>query len=230
LPRSIAASKANLPNANISMKSTVTELRVGGLARWSTCDWPGQLAATVFCQGCSWACPYCHNPHLRPVTGEDAISWPEVRTFLESRRGLLDGVVFSGGEPLLQAALVDAAEEARALGFRVGLHTGGSAPERFARVLPRIDWVGFDIKAPFAEYDRITQVAGSAVAAMKSLHLLLRSGVAYQLRTTVHPHLLDDAAIARLNADLASLGVGPTRIQRFRAQGCSDPILSKAVA
>lgn len=208
----------------------MTGLRVGGLQRWSTCDWPGQLAATVFCQGCSWACPYCHNPHLRPTTGGDVISWPDVRAFLESRRGLLDGVVFSGGEPLLQTALIDAVEEVRALGFRVALHTGGAAPERFARVLPLIDWVGFDVKAPFAEYDRITQVTGSAVAAMKSLHLLLRSGVTYQLRTTVHPGLLNDAAVARLNADLASLGVGPTLIQRFRAQGCNDPVLSAAVA
>ncbi len=208
----------------------MTELRVGGLQRWSTCDWPGELAATIFCQGCSWACPYCHNPHLRPSTNEGTIPWPEVRTFLESRRGLLDGVVFSGGEPLLQAALLDAVEVVRALGFRVGLHTGGSAPDRFARVLPLADWVGFDIKAPFAEYDRITQVTGSAVAAMKSLHLLLRSGVAYQLRTTVHPRLLDDAAITRLNTDLASLGVGQTLLQRFRAQGCADPILSAAVA
>jgi pyruvate formate lyase activating enzyme len=208
----------------------VAEIRIGGLQRWSTCDWPGELAATIFCQGCSWACPYCHNPHLRPATGESAISWPEVRVFLESRRGLLDGVVFSGGEPLLQAALIEAIEEVRSLGFRVALHTGGSAPERFARVLSLVDWVGFDIKAPFAEYDRVTQVTGSAVAAMKSLHLLLRSDVSYQLRTTVHPRLLDDAAMARLNADLASLGVGPTHIQHFRAQGCSDPILSTAVA
>lgn len=212
------------------MKPTVTELRVGGLQRWSTCDWPGELAATVFCQGCSWACPYCHNPHLRSAGGDEAISWLDVCAFLEGRRGLLDGVVFSGGEPLLQAALIDAITETRALGFRVGLHTAGSAPERFSRVLPLVDWVGFDIKAPFAEYDRITHVTGSAVAAMKSLHLLLRSGVAYQIRTTVHPLLLDDAAMARLNADLASLGVGPTHIQRFRAQGCSDPLLAKAIA
>lgn len=201
-----------------------TDLRIGGLQPWSACDWPGELAATVFCQGCGWACRYCHNPHLRPAHGNGP-SWREVIALLETRRGLLDGVVFSGGEPLLQSALPDAIAEVRALGFRVALHSGGPAPERFAAVLPLIDWVGFDIKAPFAEYENITGVAGSGAAAKKSLMLLRDSGVAYQLRTTVHPKLLDAAALDRLNGDLAMLGCGPTLVQPFRPQGCENPDL-----
>jgi pyruvate formate lyase activating enzyme len=203
----------------------LTELRIGGLQHWSSCDWPGELAATVFCQGCSWACPYCHNPHLRPAKGSTPMAWSEVLDFLKTRRGLLDGVVFSGGEPLLQSALPEAIREVRALGFRTALHTGGQVPERFAAALALIDWVGFDIKAPFAEYERITGVAGSGESAKQSLKLLLESGVACQLRTTVHPKLLDDEAIARLNADLAGMGAGPTLIQQFRSEGCADPAL-----
>jgi pyruvate formate lyase activating enzyme len=201
------------------------ELRIGGIQHWSSCDWPGELVATVFCQGCGWACPYCHNPHLRPAKGNAPITWSEVLDFLKSRRGLLDGVVFSGGEPLLQKNLIPAISHVRAFDFRTALHTSGQVPERFAAALVLIDWVGFDIKAPFAEYDRITGVAGSGAKAKQSLKLLLESGVAYQLRTTVHPKLLDEAAIARLNADLAEMGAGPTLIQKFRSEGCADPAL-----
>lgn len=207
------------------MQSDCTSrLRVGGFQAWSSCDWPGELAATIFCQGCGWACPYCHNPQLRPAKG-DGPAWDEIFSFLKTRQGLLDGVVFSGGEPLLQSGLPDAIGEVRALGFRVALHTGGPSPERFARVLPMLDWVGFDIKAPFDLYDTITGIAGSAVAAKESLILLLQSGVKHQLRTTVHPKLLDSDAIARLNADLKMLGCGPTHIQDFRREGCENPNL-----
>ena len=195
------------------------ELRVGGLVRLSTCDWPGELAATVFCQGCPWSCGYCHNQHLIPPGAETQIEWPEVMSFLDSRRGLLDGVVFSGGEPTLQAALPEAMREARALGFRIGLHTAGPYPERLAAVLPLVDWVGFDVKAAFDDYERITGVAGSGVKARASLIRLLECGVASDVRTTVHDGLLDRIAIARLSAELNALGVRDHRLQPFRATG-----------
>ncbi|AVT81529.1 anaerobic ribonucleoside-triphosphate reductase activating protein [Rhodopseudomonas palustris] len=192
------------------------ELRIGGLVRLSTCDWPDELVATVFCQGCPWQCGYCHNPHLLPARGPDQLAWQDVFAFLETRRGLLDGVVFSGGEPTLQSDLPLAIAAVRSLGFRIGLHTAGPYPERLARVLPLLDWIGFDVKAPFAEYDRITGVAGSGDGARASLALVLGSGVSCDLRTTVHPDLLDACALERLSADLGSLGAGRTRVQPFR--------------
>jgi pyruvate formate lyase activating enzyme len=74
-------------------------LRVGGLTRLSATDYPGKLAAVVFCQGCAWRCDYCHNPELQPPRSTGEIAWPEVLAFLERRKGLLDAVVFSGGGP-----------------------------------------------------------------------------------------------------------------------------------
>jgi pyruvate formate lyase activating enzyme len=204
------------------------ELRVGGLARLSTCDWPGELVATVFCQGCPWACPYCHNPHLLPARGDHELPWAEVLTFLGGRRGLLDGVVFSGGEATLQAALPGAIGAVRDMGFRVGLHTAGPSPTRLAALLPRLDWVGFDVKAPFADYHRITGIAGSGAKARESLLLLRDSGVAFQARTTVHPALLDGESMSRLRAELAELGIESLKIQPFRAEGCADPALTAA--
>lgn len=191
----------------------MTEIAVGGLARLSTCDWPGQLVATVFCQGCPWRCPYCHNPGLLSAREDGLIPWAEVRTFLKSRRGLLDGVVFSGGEPTGQSALPAAVHEVAGLGFRVGLHTGGAFPGRLAALLPLLDWVGFDVKAPFDDYDRITGVSGSGMRALTSLVRLLDSGVDHQLRTTVRPDLLTGDDMSRLRMELSGLGAANLVIQ-----------------
>jgi len=197
---------------------------VGGLAPFTTIDFPGRLAAVVFCQGCPWRCGYCHNPHLLPARGE-ARAWPEVAAWLETRRGLLDGVVFSGGEPLLQRGLAAALADARALGFATALHTAGVYPRRLAAVLPLLDWVGFDVKAPFGDYARITAVAGSGSRAKASLRHVLASNIACDIRTTVHDALLDRAALARLASDLAAFGVREHRLQPFRAAGCINPDL-----
>lgn len=201
----------------------MADIRVGGLERLSTCDWPGELAATVFLQGCPWDCPYCHNPHLIPVGGpvgeNEVLDWGGVLGFLASRRGLLDGVVFSGGEPTLQGALPEAMKAVRALGFRIGLHTAGPYPARFAAVLPLCDWVGFDVKAPFSDYACVTGAKGSGDKARDSLKLLLASGVPHQVRTTVDPSLLDEAAVKRMSAELAALGVAQHTLQEFRLTG-----------
>lgn len=202
-------------------------LRVGGLTPLSTTDWPGMLAAVVFCQGCPWRCGYCHNPGLIPARGESEIPWAEVMAFLQRRRGLLDGVVFSGGEPTLQPALPDAMREVRALGFKIGLHTGGMIPQKLAAVLPLVDWVGFDVKAPLSGYARITGDAGSGERAGAGLQLLLDARVDHEIRTTIHPALLDDADVAALAGELAARGVKRYVLQAFRSQGCGDEMLRR---
>ena len=204
----------------------VPDLAVGGFSPLSSCDWPGELAATVFCQGCPFACRYCHNPGLiRPGAGSGP-GFAEILGVLERRRGLLDAVVFSGGEPTLQRGLPAALAAVRALGFRTALHTAGPYPDRLARILPLLDWVGFDVKAPFADYSKVTGASGSGALARTSLAAVVASGVAFEIRTTVHPLLLSAADLQRLDADVASLGLGPTRRQPFRAQGCADPLLA----
>jgi pyruvate formate lyase activating enzyme len=217
-------------SATASVKPNSTELSVGGLAPLSTCDWPGELVATVFCQGCGWDCAYCHNPHLRPMRAELQLSWETTLTFLESRQGLLDGVVFSGGEPTLQPALFDAVRAVRNLGFRIGLHTAGMVPEHFRAVLPLLDWVGFDVKAPFNAYSRITGVERSGDRAAASLRMLLDSGVAYEVRTTLHTGLMSSAEMLELRDELLSLGVRDYAVQFFRSAGANSDRLPPFVA
>jgi pyruvate formate lyase activating enzyme len=158
-------------------------LRVGGLTRLSAADYPGKLAAVVFCQGCAWRCGYCHNPELQAARGAREIPWEKVRAFLEKRRGLLDAVVFSGGEPTQQRGLAAAMREVKALGYCIGLHTAGIVPRRLAEVLPLVDWVAMDAKAPFCEHERVTGARGSGRRARQSLDLLLASGVAREVHT-----------------------------------------------
>ncbi|MGH4031990.1 anaerobic ribonucleoside-triphosphate reductase activating protein [Actinomycetota bacterium Odt1-20B] len=194
-------------------------IRIGGWARLSSCDWPGRLVTTVFCQGCPWRCGYCHNPALLDPRAPAAVDWAQVTAHLARRRGLLDGVVFSGGEPLLQTGLADAMRAVRRLGFQVGLHTGGAYPRRFGQLLGAglVDWVGFDVKAAPAAYGRVTGVRGSAAPALRSLGLLVDSGVAHQLRTTVDPALLDAADVEELRGWLARRGLGEPVWQEARA-------------
>jgi pyruvate formate lyase activating enzyme len=203
-------------------------LRVGGLVPFTSVDYPGRLSAVVFCQGCPWRCRYCHNTHLQPF-GPGLMEWADIEAFLADRRGFLDAVVFSGGEPTAQSGLARAVATVKAMGFLVGLHTAGLNPPRFRRVLPWVDWVGFDVKAPFdARYDAITGRAGSGRAALASLRHLLASGVACQLRTTIHPRLLSEADREELQEQLKALGAEPTLWQTFRATGCRDESLTTA--
>ena len=141
------------------------KLRIGGFVPFTATDYPDHLAAVVFCQGCPWRCVYCHNPHLLPARGEAQHPWVSIAAFLETRRGLLDAVVFSGGEPTFQDALPAAMRSVRDMGFKVGLHTAGIYPRKLAAVLPLVDWIGIDVKAPFESYERVTGVSKSGCAA-----------------------------------------------------------------
>ena len=196
-------------------------LRVGGLTPLSLSDWPGQLAAVVFCQGCPWRCSYCHNPHLLASRGKHAIPWQSVSAFLTRRRGLLDAVVFSGGEPTLQEGIAEAMREVKQMGFRVGLHTAGIYPRRLKALLPFADWVAMDIKAPFDMYVATTGRGNSGKNAFESMQLILASAIEHEFRTTVHPALLPRNSLATLAQWLAQLGVRNYVLQEFRAQGCA---------
>ena len=153
------------------------------------------------------------------------VDWQEVRDLLSRRRGLLDGVVICGGEPLAEPKLPEMLAQVKAMGFGVALHTGGGYPARLKECLSLVDWVGFDVKAPFADYARITRVKGSGEAAMQSLLAVIESGVAFECRTTAHPALLSDADLLEIGRSLAAAGVSHYAVQKFRSHGCNDAAL-----
>lgn len=194
---------------------------LGGLQPFTSIDFPGRLAAVLFCQGCAWRCAYCHNESLWPLpdVGEAARwreAWQSALAFLHQRRGLLDGVVFSGGEPLVQAGLPEALAEVRLLGFATALHTAGASPGRLRRVLPHCDWIGLDIKGLPADYPRLTGTEGGR-AAWAALTLLLDSGLDYEVRTTWDQRFLGENMLLELAGELAQRGV-----RRWVVQTCRD--------
>jgi pyruvate formate lyase activating enzyme len=200
-------------------------LRVAGLTRLSTTDFPGRLAAVVFVQGCAWRCRYCHNPELQARLEPPAMTWQAVLDFLDTRLGLLDGVVFCGGEPTVDRHLSAAIDDVRERSLKVGLHTAGIYPDRLSSLLPKIDWVGFDVKAPFADYANTTGVKTSGTNARASLRHLLASGVEHEIRTTHHPALLSVNKLQLMALSLRKHGVKTFALQEFRAHGCVDELL-----
>ena len=164
-------------------------MNIGGLRRLSLLDFPGRLACTVFLSGCNLRCPYCHNPALVLPAERSRSGLPESElfAFLEQRRGKLDGVCISGGEPTLHKELPRLLRLIRQSGFLTKLDTNGTAPAMLEALLREglLDYVAMDIKNAPSLYaqtcggiDRLAQVRESAA-------LLLGSGVDYEFRTTV---------------------------------------------
>lgn len=195
------------------------DLQIAGLVPLSTVDWPGRLVATLFCQGCPWRCGYCHNTAILDPRTPGQVPWARVEDLLARRRGLLDGIVLSGGEATMQHAVVPAARRIRSLGFLVGLHTGGAFPERLRALLDEglLDWVGFDVKASGAGYDATVGRAHAWDAAGRSLRLLLDAGIDHELRMTVTPALVLE--VPAVLEQLAAVGAHALVLQCARADG-----------
>ena len=202
-------------------------LKVGGVLPFSLIDYPNCLSAVIFCQGCPWRCRYCHNVQLQPFSSpsKQKWSWEKILTFLRQRQGLLEGVVFSGGEPTLQPYLIDAIEEVKRLEFKIGLHSAAPSISHFIPLLSHVDWVGLDVKALSANYPAITKDSNSGANSWRCVQTLLESGLPYELRTTVHPLLHTEEEIWKMAQQLHQMGVSHYTIQLFQEKGCVDKTL-----
>ena len=202
-------------------------MRIAGLQRLTLLDYPGQTACTVFTGGCNFRCPFCHNASLvLPERLDGGESAAEVLSFLEKRRGVLDGVAVTGGEPLLHEDLPDFLRSVRAMGYRIKLDTNGSLPDRLRAVAEAglVDRVAMDVKnAP----ERWAETAGTAVdmdALTQSRDLLLDGAAAsYEFRTTVVRGLHTEESLLRAAEWIA--GAREYYLQQYRA---SDGVIDAA--
>lgn len=190
-------------------------LTVAGIVPFTTIDFPEHLAAVFFLRGCPLRCPFCHNPELQEPQGE-AIPAAEIAAFLKKHRKKLDGIVLSGGEPLMAPDVLALMREIKESGYKLGIHTAGVYPELLAEALPLTDWVGLDVKAPWGKYDVLSGRRGMAPKVRKSLALLKKAAVPFEARTTCDPRFLTPADIAVLGEELARLGVGCYALQKYR--------------
>lgn len=206
-------------------------MRICGLQKLSMVDFPGKLAATVFTGGCDLRCPFCHNaPLVTRAAEQPELSRQEVLDFLRSRRGLLDGVVLSGGEPLLHPGAADFLREVRDLGFSVKLDTNGCHPAALAEILERrlVDYVAMDIKNSPEKYPQTVGVPAFNLDPVRESVRLLRGGtVDYEFRTTVVQGLHTPADIESIGRWLE--GAPRYYLQRFVdsgdlvGSGCRSP-------
>lgn len=192
---------------------------IGGLQKTSLLDFPEKIAAIVFTMGCNFRCGYCHNPEL--INGEAKIE--EVFEFLKTRQGKLDGVVITGGEPCLQKDLPEFIKQVKELGFAVKLDTNGSFPEMLEKVLPDLDYVAMDIKAPLEKYSRIVNVDVDTSKILKSIEVLKNGGVDYEFRTTVVKSQLSFEDFEKIGQLIQ--GAPRYYLQRFEASKILDKSL-----
>jgi len=172
-------------------------VKIAGLQRVTLIDYPGKVAATVFLAGCNLRCPYCHNRWMIDASEvTEIMSVADFLGWLETRRGLLDGVCVCGGEPTVSSDLPDLLRAIKDQGFLVKLDTNGTLPQRLGPMLDAglIDYVAMDIKAPLDE--RYAQMTGVPILSpepvRRSMELLASWGGAYELRTTAAPGLDED--------------------------------------
>lgn len=170
-------------------------MRIGGFQKLTLVDFPGKVAATVFTQGCNFRCGYCHNPELvLPRLFQAHILEEEVLDYLHERREKLQGVVISGGEPTLQKGLADFIVRIKEMGFAVKLDTNGSHPEVLLSLLELnlLDYIAMDIKSSLAKYYQVTGIACDTKKIQESINLIIKSGIPYQLRTTLVKEFCSD--------------------------------------
>ena len=187
-------------------------MRIAGMQKLTLLDYPGLTAATVFTPGCNLRCPFCHNSQL--IAGETEETFGDsdgALAFLRTRRRLLDGVCISGGEPLLQPGIDAFCRSLKELGFSVKLDTNGTQPDRLRALLDEglVDYVAMDHKMPAA---RSWKIRGGVLFDRFSecMRLLTGSGINFEVRTTVHPMLLDEADILQMIRESVGLGYDQT--------------------
>ena len=191
---------------------------ISGLQKMTLLDYPGKVACTVFLQGCNFRCPFCHNSELLPHGGEELMSSEEFVAFLRSRKGLLDGVCVSGGEPTLCPELEELLRGIKELGFAVKLDTNGARPDVLKKLVEGglVDYVAMDVKNSPARYAATAGLPRMELDGVEeSLKYLLSGAVEYELRTTVVEQLHDEESIKSMGEWLLSLGEGKKAAKLF---------------
>lgn len=206
--------------------SKLANVAIKGFIGVSLIDYPNRVASVLFVGGCNYRCLYCHNadlvlrPSLRPT-----IPIEQLLTDLKRRRGFVDGVVLTGGEPTLYPALAGLLRRIRAMGFAIKLDTNGSQPDVLRDWLGQglLDYVAMDVKAPLQRYPEIAGRGVDVEAISASIDLLKHCGLPHEFRTTVVPGLLETEDVAAMACWIA--GPAPYFLQQFQPHGCLDPRL-----
>jgi len=198
-------------------------MKISGLQKLTALDFPEKLACTVFTFGCNLRCPFCHNASLVLKDDGYEISQDEFFAFLKKRKGILDGVCITGGEPLLQSGIEEFMAKIKELGFLVKLDTNGAFPDRLKSIIDKklVDYVAMDIKNSKEKYPLTCGIDNAKedffAPFKKSIDLLLQNGVPYEFRTTVTNELHSVEDIEKIGELIG--GAEKYFIQAFKDSG-----------
>ncbi|HOK04303.1 MAG TPA: anaerobic ribonucleoside-triphosphate reductase activating protein [Victivallales bacterium] len=193
---------------------------IKGFDKFSLIDYPGKIAAIVFTAGCNFRCPYCHNPHLVfESSAQPRLSEKAILSFLEERRGKIDGIVISGGEPTLQKNLPLFLEKIKTMGYLTKVDTNASNPEKLKTLVNHglVDSFGIDYKAPKYKYKELSGSEDNDIVEKiwKSITIALESGKLAEVKTTIHKRLLSFDDLRKIRNELDELGVRDWILQQF---------------
>ena len=203
-------------------------MRLAGLQKNSFIDYPGKICCVLFTSGCNFICPYCHNADLARGEYPQRIELPQIVDFLKSRRGLLEGVTITGGEPTLHSGIADLCRAIKSLGYAVKLDTNGSRPDTLHLLLAEnlVDFIAMDIKAPLNAYAPFSKSAHIRTKLERSIRLIMQSAPFYEFRTTCAAPFADRESIAAIARTIT--GARSYVLQTFnRRAECLDPAFNR---
>ena len=206
----------------------MNNIKISGIQKTSLIDYPDNIATVLFTQGCNMNCPYCHNPELISETNENEyLNLDNLWEFLDKRSGLIDGVVITGGEPLIQESIYDLLVKIKEYGLLIKLDTNGTNYNLLKKIVDNnlADYIAMDIKGPIKEYDKFCGInLNKAIIKNidKSTELLIKSNnIITEMRTTVVPGMHDKNIMKKIAKRVS--GVDKFYIQNFRPNKVNNP-------
>ncbi len=202
----------------------------GGFEKFTLIDYPGKVACMVYTIGCNFRCPYCHNPELVDETVENLISENEVYDFLIKRKGIIDGLVITGGEPTMHGKnLYSFIKKVKKLRFLVKLDSNGTDSKMLKKLIDEklVDYVAMDIKSPMSKYSQTVARPVDIVSIRKSIKLLINSKIDYEFRTTIVKALLEPKDLLEIGEEIK--GASKYYLQKFIPTKLLNPQFRKKV-
>lgn len=201
-------------------------MRIKGFTGTTLIDYPGKVASIVFTEGCSFRCPFCHNPELTKVSEQGSLCADKILDKLSSRRGFIDGVQISGGEPLLNSGLPDFIKSVKSMGLAVKLDTNGYHPELLKKLLDsgNLDYVAMDIKSSSSKYAKAAGVSVDFSRIKESVSKIMESELSYEFRTTAVPGIVASDDIVEIGEMIE--GANGYYIQQFVPEKTLNPEFS----
>jgi pyruvate formate lyase activating enzyme len=206
----------------------VNNIKISGIQKTSLIDYPDNISTVLFTQGCNMNCPYCHNPELIPEGNEnDYLKLDNLWNFLDKRAGLIDGVVITGGEPLIQESIYELLVKIKKYDLLIKLDTNGTNYSLLKKIIDDklVDYIAMDIKGPIKDYDKFCGIKlnKSIINNIdKSIELLINSSNVFtEMRTTVVPGMHDKRIMKKIAKKVS--GVDKFFIQNFRPNKVNNP-------